>query len=280
VQVPHSQLLVHTWNPVPLLQHCTSPDRHAKPSSTLPSQSSSMPLHVSVGGVQLLQVQVELQVREPVDPQEVVHVPAAPLQQPKSSSQAPSQSSSDPLHTSLGAAQLPHAQAVLHTREPVVPQDVVHDSVTPLQQANPSSQVPSQSSSAPLHVSEGGAQAVQAQELLQLREPVVPHEVVQLPVSPRQHSNPLSQSVSQSSSSPLQVSTIPPQASHRHPSVQDCVDTAPQGVVQLRDSPVKQSEPDLSAHSPSVPQTQSLVQVLICSPQLPAPQSSDSVSPA
>jgi hypothetical protein len=68
----------------------------------------------------------------------------------------PSQSSSLPLQLSAGGAQLPQVQLALHERVPVVPQPVVQLPIAPRQQVNPSSQVPSQSSSIPLQLSAGG----------------------------------------------------------------------------------------------------------------------------
>jgi len=59
--------------------------------------------------------------------------------------------------------------------------------LVPAQQVQPSSHRPSQSSSSPLHVSEGGVQLPQAHEAEQVRVPVLPQVVVQLPGWPAQH---------------------------------------------------------------------------------------------
>ena len=126
------------------------------------------------------------QVWVPGQPVEVVQEPVAPRTQVKPSSATVSQSSSAPLQVSTKGVQEPQAQEELQVREPVVPQEVVQVPVVLRQQAKLSSQAVSQSSSAPLQVSAGGVQEPQAQEELQVREPVVPQEVVQVPVVLRQ----------------------------------------------------------------------------------------------
>jgi hypothetical protein len=130
-----------------------APARHVKPSSTVPSQSSSTPLHVSDGFVQLSQLHEPLQTRDPIDPHDVRQLPVDPWQHAKPSSQAVLQSSSMPLQVSSGGEQRPHEQTDVQTRDPVVPQLVVHEPVEPLQHTKLSSQLPSQSSSVPLQSS-------------------------------------------------------------------------------------------------------------------------------
>jgi len=153
--------------------------------SVAPSQSSSTPFVQFSGGiVQLPQPHVPLHARVPVEPQLVVQLPVEPAQHVNPSSQVPSQSSSAPLHTSDGGEQLPHPHVPLHVRLPAEPQLVVQLPVEPAQQANPLSQVPSQSSSAPLQISPGGTQLPHVHVELQLRLPVLPHPVVQPPIAP------------------------------------------------------------------------------------------------
>jgi hypothetical protein len=57
------------------------------------------------------------------------------------------------LQVSAGGAQTSQEHIVVHTRVPVVPQEVVHEPTSPRQQVNGSSQPPVQSSSMPLQVS-------------------------------------------------------------------------------------------------------------------------------
>src|SRR5690606_1468592 len=95
-------------------------------------------------------------------------------QQPTPSSQAPLQSSSMPLQTSAGGEQTLQAHALEHVRVPVVPHEVVHVPLEPAQQAKLSSQLPSQSSSAPLHASTGGVHVPHVQLAVQVRIPLVP----------------------------------------------------------------------------------------------------------
>jgi hypothetical protein len=89
---------------------------------------------------------------------------------------------------------------------PGVPQAVVQGVGTPAQQPKPLSQPDTQSSSMPLQVSAGGTQAPGAQPAEQVRVPEEEHEVVHGEVAPAQQPKPLSHTVSQSSSRPLQVS--------------------------------------------------------------------------
>ena len=89
----------------------------------------------------------------------VPHVPpvsSPPRQHSKPSSHAPSQSSSAPLQTSGPEAQSAgggRLQVAVHVPVPADPQDVVQLVSSPAAQGKPSSTVPSQSSSVPLHVS-------------------------------------------------------------------------------------------------------------------------------
>ena len=107
------------------------------------------------------------------------------MQSVSAESVAPSQSSSTPfVQFSGGIVQLPQPHVPLHARVPVEPQLVVQLPVEPAQQANPLSQVPSQSSSAPLQISPGGTQLPHVHVELQLRLPVLPHPVVQPPIAP------------------------------------------------------------------------------------------------
>ena len=217
-----------------------------KSSSVLPSQSSSLPLQVSAGGVQLLQEHVSEQVLLPVEPHEVVHAPDEPAQQIKPLSQLPSQSSSLPLQVSAGGVQVPQEHDDEHTLLPVEPHEVVHEPVSFLQQSKPLSQLPSQSSSTPLQVSGGGMQALHMHVDVQLRRPAEPQEVVQKSVRPLQQSKPLSQLPSQSSSLPLQISAGGVQFSgdgtvQSMPQVP--VPVEPQEVVQDTLMPMRQSNP-------------------------------------
>ena len=136
-------------------------------------------------------------------------------QQPASiSSIAASQSSSRPLHASAGGLQLPHAHVPPQSLLPVEAQPVVQLPTDPLQQAKPSSQSMSQSSSTALHVSAGGVHAPHAQAALHMRVPVEPQLAVHEPLVPDGHVKPLSMTTLQSSSTPLQVSAGGVQAPH------------------------------------------------------------------
>jgi hypothetical protein len=177
--------------------------------SQMPSQSSSMPLQDSGGGVQGFQVQDPEQLRVPVEPQTAAHVPVAPRQQSKSSSQRVSPSSSMPLQASPVAVHVPQAQAALQVCEPGAPVDVVQEPACPWQQPRPLSQAVSQSSSRPLHDSAGGVQAAPfgiAQASEQLPAPPEPQAVVQETDSPTWQGKPSSVWPSQLSSTPLQDS--------------------------------------------------------------------------
>jgi hypothetical protein len=184
------QLLVHVPDPVDphtVVQATVLPLTHANTSSMSVSPSSSRPLQISLVAVHAPQAQDEEHVLVPGAPVVVVQPPMLPWQQPKPLSQAPSQSSSTPLQVSAGGVQGPQAQADEQTRVPLDPHEVVHEPVLPRQHPRPSSHAPSQSSSAPLHVSAGGMQALPDgswQRSVQVPDPVDPQEVVQPTVSP------------------------------------------------------------------------------------------------
>ena len=173
-----------------------------------------------------------------------------PAQQVDPSSQLPSQSSSRPLQVSEGGTQLSHPQEVLHECVPVVPQLVVQLPVDPRQQVNPLSQPLTQSSSTPLHVSDGGVQVPHAQELLQVCVPVVPQLVVQLPELFRQQVNPLSHAPLQSSSTPLQVSDGGTQLPQSQLELQVCWPVVPHDAVHDCVASSKQVSPDLRVQVP------------------------------
>lgn len=184
---PQAQPAVHVCVPdVPQLAlHVRlAPGAQVKVSSIEPSQSSSAPLHISVGGAQLPQLHVPSQVRVPVEPQLVVQASVLPVAQVKISSTKPSQSSSAPLHTSVGGRQASHVQLPPQVRVPLEPQLVRQPPVAPITQTKVSSGRPSQSSSAPLQVSVGGEHVPHAQLASQIRDPVDPQEVAQEPLLP------------------------------------------------------------------------------------------------
>jgi len=218
------------------------PMQQDHPSSQVPSQSSSIPLHTSAGGMQLPHAQELLHVLVPAVPQLVVQPPVVPLQHDHPSSQVPSQSSSIPLHTSAGGTQLPQLQEALHVCTPVVPQLVVQGELVPMQQAHPSSHPPSQSSSIPLHTSAGGMQLPHEHKLEQVLDPVVPQVDVQLPSVPWQQGHPSSHVPSQSSSIPLQVSEGGIHAPHSHDALQVWLPVVPQDVGQFCTSPARQGK--------------------------------------
>jgi hypothetical protein len=106
---------------------------------------------------------------------------------------------------------------------------------TPAQQSlpAPSSQLPSQSSSMPLHTSTGGVQLPgggRVQVPVQAPEPTVLQEVVQGRSALRQHAKPSSQTRSQSSSAPLQISAGGVHAPQPQPAVQVRDPVEPQAV--------------------------------------------------
>jgi hypothetical protein len=262
-----------------------------KPLSQPLTQSSSSPLHVSLGGVQLPHVQSPAHVRDPVEPHAVAHPSTASLQHAKPLSQPLTQSSSSPLHASSGGVHTPHEQSSAHVRDPVDPHAVVHPSTASLQHAKPSSQPFAQSSSTPLQVSAGGAHASQSQLAEQVSTPVVPHPVVQPRVASLQHGNASSQPSTQSSSSPLQTSTAvaPPghatafgpshaYVSSRHSSPSDPSHALPTAGESAHTPPhaFPPSSVDMSQSSSSLLQVSSLAAVPpMHGPQAPAVQVCD-----
>jgi hypothetical protein len=140
--------------PQEVTQVPVEPAGQSKPSSAVPSQSSSRPLQVSAGAAHASHMQATLQPREPAEPQEVTQEPKEPGAQAKPSSGTVSQSSSSPLHDSAGgrhAAPVGGVQAGEHAPLPTVPHEVVQGVARPTAQAKSSSVKPSQSSSTPLH---------------------------------------------------------------------------------------------------------------------------------
>jgi hypothetical protein len=139
VQVPERQL----WVPgqALTLQVRDEPMRQGKPSSGTVSQSSSIMLHVSTGGVQSPgagSAQVSLHNALPVVPQNVVQGSEAPRMHGKPSSRTRSQSSSSPLHVSAGGeheAPVGRVQLAVQTPLPVLPQVVVQLTVVARWQA-------------------------------------------------------------------------------------------------------------------------------------------------
>jgi hypothetical protein len=119
-----------------------------------------------------------------------------------------SQSSSQPLpQISVGAQQVPSVHVAEQSVVPAAPQVLVQ--ATPVafrRHANPLSATVSQSSSAPLHASAGGTQVPHVQPDTHVWLPVLEHDVVQFRVAPSAQVNPLSITVSQSSSIPLHTS--------------------------------------------------------------------------
>jgi hypothetical protein len=91
-----------------------------------------------------------------------------------------SQSSSQVLPQVSAAAQHdPSAQAAEHVRVPATPQVLVQAELLPAQHAYPLSQPLAQSSSRPLHVSDGRLHVPQVQNMPHVCEPTEPHVVVQ-----------------------------------------------------------------------------------------------------
>jgi hypothetical protein len=118
-------------------QSSVLPAQHAQPSSQNVSQSSSMPLQVSAGRVHCAPAgipQLVLHVPVPVEPQLVLQGVGCPLQQAYPLSQTVSQSSSAPLQVSGGGAQVPQAHEAVQVAVPLVPQELVHDDDSPMQQ--------------------------------------------------------------------------------------------------------------------------------------------------
>jgi hypothetical protein len=106
------------------------------------------------------------------------------------SSVVPSQSSShrvahDVLHSSVVPQQAPQVQSVAQVRFPLTLHALAQVPLVPWTQSKPSSVDPSQSSSRPEQVSDGGAQGPHAQSAPQGCVPEEPQEVMQPRVSPR-----------------------------------------------------------------------------------------------
>jgi hypothetical protein len=258
------QVAEHVPEPVEpqvVVQGMTEKRTQGNVSSGRPLQSSSRPLHVSAPAAHPVPVGMSQEVVHtpvPVVPQSVVHVTELPITHAKVSSGPPVQSSSRPLHVSAGGV---HAEGtgIVHVDEqvpvPVEPHVVVQDVDRPITQAKVSSASPLQLSSTPLQISAPAAQSVPVgtvQVLVQVPEPVEPQVVVQATVDPAAQSNPSSGSPSQSSSTPLQVSTGGLQsapAGTTQPTPQIPVPVLPQVVVHRTVSPNTQSKP--SSVSPS-----------------------------
>jgi len=170
-------------------------------------------LHVSAGGLQVPHEQVEEQVRIPEDPQLVVHPSVEPRQHPRPLSHSSSQSSSMPLQVSEGGVQSPgpgSVQVSLQRPVPELPQLVVQVRLDPMTQGKLSSAEPLQLSSSPLQISAPAAQPLPvgiSHAEVHTPSPVVPQSVTQATSVPRAQAKPLSASPSQSSSTPLQVSS-------------------------------------------------------------------------
>jgi hypothetical protein len=178
------------------------------------SQSSSAPLQISGGTAQSAAAageQDKVQVPVPTEPHVVVQPARLPWAHGKPLSIAVSQSSSAALHVSLGGVQAAgngRSQTAVQVPVPVVPQAVVHVVDVPWTQAKSSSAGPSQSSSPPLQVSGGGAQASPVggtQPAVHVPVPVVPHVVVQETGSPGAHCPGSSSSVAVSQSSSMEL---------------------------------------------------------------------------
>jgi hypothetical protein len=141
----------------------------AKPSSGVPSPSSSQALHSSVPRQAEYPLQSAAHVCEPAVPQDVVHIELVPRRQGKPSSATPSPSSSQSLQVSLAAAHVENPlQSEAQVREPEVPQLVVHPDMVPRRQVSPSSTAPLASSSQSLHVSVEARQGVSMHAALQV----------------------------------------------------------------------------------------------------------------
>src|SRR5690606_24647107 len=147
--------------------------------------------------------------------------------------------------------------ALVQVPVPVLPQLVVQLEGVPRAQAKSSSGTPSQSSSTPLHVSAGGAHAApvgSSHALVQAPVPVVPHAVVHETLPPTLHVKPSSGTPSQSSSTPLQLSTGGVQAdagAGSQAAVQVPVPIVPQVVVHTLALPAAQVNESSTAPSQS-----------------------------
>jgi hypothetical protein len=173
-----------------------------------------------------------------------VQLRKTPETQSNSSSATSSQSSSAPLHLSAGGVHPPSPHADVQVADPVDPHVVVQGEVDPATHSNPLSATSSQSSSAPLHLSAGGVHPPSLHVDVQVTDPVDPHVVIQGDVDPATQSNPLSVTVSQSSSMPLHNSCGPVQSAPvggSHWAVQVPVPADPQVVVHDTSVPVVQT---------------------------------------
>lgn len=287
-QEPQVHVDEHTRAPAPHVpeQVSRAPGRHMKPLSMVPSQSSSIPLQVSTGGVHVPQVQEVEQRRLPVDPQAVGQLSVRPEQQANPLSQAPSPSSSIPLQVSMGIVlehEL-HVHPATQRRFPVRPSGVRQVSDAPRTQSYVSSLRLSQLSSIPLHTSGGGAHVFHAHDAEHDCRPVDPQRVghirsapgihspvapehmpqvqvelqVRIPlpqapgqgsVKPCRHMKPLSATPLQSSSRPLQVSIGGTHEFHRQAVEQLREPAEPQLVMQLSTIPAVHS-PLGASHAP------------------------------
>jgi hypothetical protein len=229
---PHVQAdpQVRDCDPVPHQpQLCVSvaPRQQAQPLSQPETQSSSAPLQVSAGGTHAPQVQLGEQVCVPVELHEVVQLWVAPgVHAPEA----------QPLHA-------PQVQLGEQVRLSVPPQAQLRVSVVPGEQTP----------SPPQALHEPQEQAVPQVRLCVPQKPQLC-----VCVWPRQHSQPLSQPETQSSSNPLHVSAGGAHGPQVQLGEQTWVPVEPQPVVQLRVA--------LGVHSPEAqplqaPQMQSPPQV-------------------
>jgi hypothetical protein len=81
------------------------------------------------------------------------------------------------LHDSAGGEQEPHEQEPPQVRLPVVPHEAVQGPLAPRTQSNPSSVLPSQSSSRPLQASAGRTQAPHSHDAEHVCVPEMPQGV-------------------------------------------------------------------------------------------------------
>ena len=251
LHAPHSQVVEQVRAPVqaPTVQLSLAPCTQANVSSAPPTQSSSSPLHTSTGGTHVPHSQfVPPQVCSPTDEQLVVQLRTAPSTQANVSSGPPTQSSSSPLHVSAGGVHVPQVQDDPQVSVPVVEHEVVQLRVAARTQSKPLSAPPTQSSSSPLQISDGGVHVPQTQVSLQVRLPVDAQLVVHSSVNPRMQAKPLSGPPTQSSSSPLQISTGGTQVPHSQAVEQVRRPVVLQVVVQVWVAATAQVKP-LSAPS-------------------------------
>jgi hypothetical protein len=214
----------------------------------VPLQLSSMPLHVSGGGVHAEadgRLQSMPHVPVPELPHVVVQVTELPWTHGNVSSAEPLQLSSRPLQVSAPAEQelpvgISHEDVQIPV--PVVPQAVVHSTVSPLAQAKPLSAAPSQSSSTPLQVSAGAWQLAAVgyrQSSPHIPVPMDPQVVVHAVSLFMGQSNP-------SSMEPLQLSSMPLHTSSAETNVHSTSHPS-DGSPLMSDHPGKHSK----LHSPA-----------------------------